>query len=46
MNIYYMGDNLTKSEFPIKVWNEQYNDLEHCGLNGKTPNEMLKLINH
>ena len=30
----------------IKVWNEQYNDLEHCGLNGKTPNEMLKLINH
>ena len=30
----------------IKVWNEQYNNLEHCGLNGKTPNEMLKLINH
>jgi len=30
----------------IKLWNEQYNDLEHCGLNGKTPNEMLKLINH
>jgi len=30
----------------IKVWNEQYNDLEHCGLDGKTPNEMLKLINH
>ncbi len=23
MNIYYMGDNLAKSEFPIKVWNEQ-----------------------
>lgn len=23
MNIYYMGDNITKSEFPIKVWNEQ-----------------------
>jgi len=22
-----------------------YNDLEHCGLNGKTPNEMLLLIN-
>lgn len=30
----------------IKVWNEQYNNLEHCGLNGKTPNEMLELINH
>lgn len=30
----------------IRIWNEQYNNLEHCGLNGKTPNEMLKLINH
>ena len=26
-----------------RSWNEEYNDLEHCGLNGKTPNEMLKL---
>ena len=25
----------------IRVWNEYYNDLEHCSLNGKTPNEML-----
>lgn len=25
----------------IRVWNEYYNDLEHCGLNGKTPNEVL-----
>lgn len=23
MNIYYMGQNLTKSEFPIRVWNDQ-----------------------
>jgi hypothetical protein len=23
MNIYYMGENITKSRFPIKVWNEQ-----------------------
>jgi transposase InsO family protein len=30
----------------INLWNQRYNDLEHCGLNGKTPNEMLKLINH
>jgi len=29
----------------LKIWNEQYNNLEHCGLNGKTPNEMLKLLN-
>jgi len=28
----------------IKHWNTEYNDLEHCGLNGKTPNEMLKLL--
>lgn len=27
----------------IRIWNNYYNDLEHCGLNGKTPNEMLKL---
>lgn len=28
----------------IKIWNEEYNNLEHCGLNGKTPNEMLELL--
>ncbi len=27
----------------IKVWNNYYNNLEHCGLNGKTPNEVLGL---
>jgi transposase InsO family protein len=26
----------------LKRWNIYYNDLEHCGLNGKTPNEFLK----
>ena len=25
----------------IKQWNEQYNNLEHCALNGATPNEYL-----
>jgi len=25
----------------IKQWNEQYNNLEHCALNGLTPNEYL-----
>lgn len=32
----------------LKRWNIYYNNLEHCGLNGKTPNEFLtnyKLIN-
>jgi transposase InsO family protein len=28
----------------IRVWNMYYNNLEHCGLDGKTPNEMLKLL--
>lgn len=28
----------------LKIWNEAYNNLEHCALNGKTPNEMLKLL--
>lgn len=27
----------------IRIWNDYYNNLEHCGLNGKTPNEMLEL---
>jgi transposase InsO family protein len=27
----------------IRIWNDYYNNLEHCGLNGKTPNEMLGL---
>lgn len=26
----------------LKRWNIIYNNLEHCGLNGKTPNEVLK----
>lgn len=26
----------------MRVWNTQYNNLEHCGLGGKTPNEFLQ----
>lgn len=29
--------------YKIRLWNIYYNDLEHCGLNGLTPNEYLKL---
>lgn len=25
----------------LRAWNEYYNNLEHCGLDGKTPNEVL-----
>lgn len=28
----------------IRIWNNYYNNLEHCGLNGKTPMEMLELF--
>jgi transposase InsO family protein len=28
-------------QIKLKRWNIYYNDLEHCGLNGKTPNEFL-----
>lgn len=28
----------------MKAWNTRYNNLEHCGLNGKTPNEALCII--
>jgi len=27
-----------------KLWNMEYNNTEHCSLNGKTSNEMLKLL--
>lgn len=27
--------------YRIRLWNMYYNDLEHCGLDGKTPNEFL-----
>jgi transposase InsO family protein len=30
-------------EIKIREWNEYYNNLEHCALDGKTPNEMLIL---
>ena len=35
--------NLKELERKIKLWNNEYNNLEHCGLNGKTPNEFLRL---
>ena len=33
--------NLKELERKIKVWNDDYNNLEHYGLNDKTPNEFL-----
>jgi transposase InsO family protein len=33
--------NFSDLQKKLKWWNMYYNDLEHCGLNGKTPNEFL-----
>lgn len=38
-NIFRNFSDLKKK---TREWNEYYNNLEHCGLNGKTPNEMLR----
>lgn len=40
--------NILHLQKKLKEWNMYYNNLEHCGLNGKSPNEFLadyKLIN-
>lgn len=34
--------NFNDLQKKMQAWNMYYNDLEHCGLNGKTPNEFLK----
>lgn len=33
--------NIWHLQKKLKEWNIYYNNLEHCGLNGKTPNEFL-----
>ena len=37
-------NSLKMLEYKLKLWNMYYNDLEHCGLNGKTPNQMLRIL--
>ena len=36
--------NIADLENKIRIWNNEYNNLEHCSLNGKTPLEMLKFF--
>jgi transposase InsO family protein len=33
--------SVTELKQKLRLWNEYYNNLEHCGLNGRTPNEVL-----
>ena len=34
--------NVNELQRLLRVWNTEYNNLEHCGLNGKSPNEFLE----
>lgn len=36
--------NIEDLKTKIRIWNDEYNNLEHCGLNGKTPIEMLQFF--
>jgi len=36
---------LEELKYQLRLWNIYYNNLEHCGLNGLTPNEVLKVQN-
>jgi transposase InsO family protein len=40
LNVFKSREDLEKK---IRIWNEEYNNTEHCALAGKTPNEMLLL---
>jgi len=30
----------------LKIWNNNYNNLEHCALDGLTPNEALARVQY
>ncbi|MHA1667262.1 MAG: integrase core domain-containing protein, partial [Candidatus Heimdallarchaeaceae archaeon] len=32
-----------ESRYKLRLWNMEYNDTKHCSLNGKTPNQVLRL---
>ena len=34
-------NSLKMLKYKIKLWSMYYNDLEHCSLNGLTPNQAL-----
>ena len=36
-------DTVEDLKYQVRLWNMFYNNLEHCGLNGLTPNECLRL---
>jgi len=44
---YFYDNTICKTfeelKYKMKLWNMYYNDLPHCSLQGKTPNQMLQL---
>jgi transposase len=36
--------SLEELKYKLRLWNMDYNNTKHCGLNGKTPNQMLKIL--
>lgn len=34
--------NVEQLKYRVRLWNMYYNNLRHCGLNGKSPNQFLK----
>lgn len=44
----FYDENIFKSfedlKQKLRTWNIKYNNTRHCGLDGKTPNQMLKLL--
>lgn len=39
-------NNIEELNYKIKLWNMDYNDLEHCGINLKSPNQYLEEFNN
>ena len=39
-------DTIEELVYKLKLWNMYYNDLQHCGLNNKTPNQYLAGFNN
>lgn len=35
--------SLEELKYKLRLWNMFYNDTKHCGLNGKTPNQALRI---
>lgn len=36
--------NPIELQYKLRLWNMYYNDIKHCGLNGRSPNQALRLL--